>query len=95
MFKKCKYCGSAFKGTGYFCSDMCEIKNHASEVMTYKKDTITTETKKEFDRVEEGLSEASILTDKIVENKENSIQVRADLKISKVKIDKFKSNQVI
>lgn len=48
MFKKCKYCNNLFIGSGYFCSDVCEIKNHASENMISEKDTIAPETKEEF-----------------------------------------------
>lgn len=89
MYKKCKYCNTTFNGTGNFCSDMCEIKNHASEVVPYETYTISPEIK------EEVLPETPILADKITENKERSIQVEADLEISKVKPDKFRSNQSI
>ena len=85
MFRKCKFCNSDFKGTGYFCSDVCEIKNHASEVVTYEKDTITLEIKEEFDQVRETLTETSILDHKIVENEESSIQVGVNLRNIKSK----------
>jgi len=72
---------------------MCEIKNHASEVMTYKKDTITTGTKEEFNQVKEELPETPIITNEIVEIKEKLIQIETDLEISK-KTDKSRNDQV-
>jgi len=47
MFKKCKHCNADFKGEGYFCSDVCEIKNHTPKIMEPEKDIITPEPKKE------------------------------------------------
>ncbi len=75
MFKKCRYCNAYFKGEGHFCSDMCEIKNHAPEVIRLVKETISSlEIKKE-------LSEIPVMTRKIIENKGNLIQAEADLTI--------------
>ena len=74
MFKKCKYCNSAHKEEGYFCSDECEIKNHASELMAFRNNPVSAETKEE-------ISEIPILDTKIIEKREESIQVEADLKI--------------
>ena len=51
MFKKCRYCNNDFKSEGYFCSDFCEIKNHKSEIMIYKKETIPIDTQKEFEQI--------------------------------------------
>ena len=57
MFRKCKYCNREFFGKEYFCSELCEIKNYASEIRIYEKHTITPETKEEFNRDREGLTE--------------------------------------
>ena len=46
MFKECKHCGTTFEGMGYFCSDMCEIKNHASEVILREEIPISPEVEK-------------------------------------------------
>lgn len=80
MFNKCKYCNSVFKGVGYFCSDACEIKNHASEIMMFKNTPIH-ETKEELTQVKEELPEIPILDTKIVEKREETTQVEVDLKI--------------
>ena len=48
MFRKCKYCHTEFNGKGDFCSDVCEIKNYASEVVILEKDIINLETKEEL-----------------------------------------------
>ena len=76
-----------FNGSGYFCSDVCEIRNYASHIMIRESVTITPENKEE--QIRERLSKTSTPVDEIIENKENSIQVEIDLK---TKIEPDKSN---
>ena len=52
MLRKCKYCKKEFFGKGYFCSDVCEIKDHAS-VLVNEIEIVVPETKEEIDQVEE------------------------------------------
>ena len=86
MFKKCQHCGSTFKGAGNFCSDMCEIKNHASEIVAFKPDIITTEIKEGLNQVKEVLSKTPVPVIEIIDEQEIPIPVELDLKTSKVNI---------
>jgi len=93
MFKKCQHCGSIFKGTGNFCSDMCEIKNYTPVVVRLETKSITPETKEELEPVKEELSGTPTISKKVAEIKEKLIQIETDLEISK-KTDKSRNDQV-
>ena len=77
MFRKCKFCNNDFRGMGYFCSDVCEIKSHESEVTGLKMDTASLE--------KEELLETSVLDTEIVEKAE-PIQVEHDIKQPKMNV---------
>ena len=79
MFKKCQHCGNIFKGTGNFCSDMCEIKSYTPVIVRIEMETIPPETKEEFNQVEDELSETPIITNKVAEIKQKLIQIERDL----------------
>ena len=80
MFKTCQHCGSTFKGTGNFCSDMCEIKSYTPIVVKLEMETIIPETKEELGQVKEELPETPVVASEITEIEKDPIQVRTNLK---------------
>jgi len=43
MLKKCKYCNREFFGKTYYCSDICEVKDHTPKIIINKKEIIVPE----------------------------------------------------
>jgi len=75
-----------FNGEGYFCSDMCEIKNYTPQVMRFENDVVSPKTKEKIPEIP--------INNEIIEIKEKLTQVEKDLEISKVK-PKIEINQSI